>query len=141
MSGNNTRENITFSSIASPGPQIVTIDSDSNEPTMAYGFARQLPNIPPSLKGLNLPPNSFNILATNVVANPTAERDDENYSLELPKLSEPSPISKHPMKLSIIEGWETPHTTMDDKHSTPMMNPEEFIFYPQVLLHHRHLES
>ena len=29
-----TREKITLSSIASPGPQYVTIDSASNEPTM-----------------------------------------------------------------------------------------------------------
>ena len=29
MSGNDTREKISISSIASPGPQIVTIDSDS----------------------------------------------------------------------------------------------------------------
>ena len=44
MSGNDTRKMISISSIASPGQQIVTFDSDSNEPTMPYGFGRQLPN-------------------------------------------------------------------------------------------------
>ena len=70
----------SFSTIASPEPQIVTIDDDSNEPTMPYGFGRQLPNIPPSLNDLNLPSNPFNILATMAVANNTEEANDDNYS-------------------------------------------------------------
>ena len=32
-------EIITSSSVASPEPRIVTLDSDSNDPTMPYGFA------------------------------------------------------------------------------------------------------
>ena len=32
----------SISSIASPEPRIFTIDDDSNEPTMPYGFGRQL---------------------------------------------------------------------------------------------------
>ena len=114
ISGNNTREMITISSTASPGPQIVTIDSDSNEPTMSYGIGRQLAIIPPNLNNLNLPPDRFNILATMVVANPKAEGHDENYSPQSPEPSEPSPISTPPMNLSTIEGRETPHTTTDD---------------------------
>ena len=47
MSGNDTREMPPKLSIASPEPQVVTIDSDSNEPTMPYVFGRQLPIIPP----------------------------------------------------------------------------------------------
>ena len=57
MSGNDTREMISISSIASPEPQMVMIDSDSKELTMPYGFGQQLPIIPPSLNDLNLPPN------------------------------------------------------------------------------------
>ena len=34
MSGNDTQEMISISSIASPEPQIVPIDSDSNEPIL-----------------------------------------------------------------------------------------------------------
>ena len=49
------------SSIASPGPQLVAIDSDSNEPTMPYGFGRQLPFIPRCLNDLNMPPIPLNI--------------------------------------------------------------------------------
>ena len=47
----------SISSIASPEPQIYTIDDDSNEPSMAYGIGRQLPIVPPSLNDLKLPPN------------------------------------------------------------------------------------
>ena len=83
MSGNDTREMISISSFASPEPQIVTVDSDSNEPKLPYGFGRQLPIIPPSLNDLtlpdlNLPPNPFNILATMAVINHTEDGYDEN---------------------------------------------------------------
>ena len=60
-------ETITISSVASPEPQIVTLDSDSNEPTFLYAFGAQHPIVPPSLNGLNLPHNPFNVLATKAV--------------------------------------------------------------------------
>ena len=104
---------ISMSAIASPGTQIVTIVSGSNEPEMPYGFRRQLPIIQQSLNDLNLPPNLFNILATMAVAKPTGERYDENYSPQSPEPSNPSPISTPPMNVSTIDGWQTPHTTMD----------------------------
>ena len=78
MSGNDTREFSTMSSIASPEPQIVRIDCNSNELTMPYGFGQQLSIIPPSLNDLNLPPNPFNILATMAVVNPTEDGHDDN---------------------------------------------------------------
>ena len=37
----------SVSSIASRQPQIFTIDDNSNEITMPYGFERQLPIVPP----------------------------------------------------------------------------------------------
>ena len=46
----------TISPVASPESQIVTLNDDSNEPTMPYGFGRQLPIIPRSLNDLKLPP-------------------------------------------------------------------------------------
>ena len=78
LSGKETRELTSISSIASPEPQIVTIDSHSNEPTMPYGFGRQLPTIPPSLNDLNLSPNQFNILATMVVVNTAEDGYDDS---------------------------------------------------------------
>ena len=114
MSGNDTRETIPISSIAPPEPQIVTIDSDSNEPTMPYGFGRQLPIIPPSMNDLNLPPNPFNILATMAPVSPTRDGHDDIYSPQSPEPCDPSPISTPPMNLSTIVGWQTPHTTTDD---------------------------
>ena len=72
------------------------------------------PVIPPSLNDLNLPTNPNNILAAIAVANPTEEIHDENYSPQSPEPSKPSQRSTPPMKLSTIEGWETPHTTTDD---------------------------
>ena len=93
ISGDESREMISISSIASPEPQIVTIDDDSNEPTMPYGFGQQLPIVPPSLNDLNLPPNPFNILATMAVVTPT---HDDNYSPQSPEPSELSSISTPP---------------------------------------------
>ena len=57
----------SISTIASPQPYIFTINDDSNEPTIPYGFGRQLPIVPSSLNDLNLPPNPFNIVATMAI--------------------------------------------------------------------------
>ena len=78
-SGDDTREMTSISSIASPEPQIVTIDDDSNEPTMPYGFGRQIPIAPLSLNDWNLPPNPFKIPARMAVANYTEDANDNNY--------------------------------------------------------------
>ena len=109
LSGALDREAVTISSVASPEPQIVTIDSESNEPTLPYGFGNHNPKITPSLNDLNLPHNPFNVLATMAVI-----RADDQYSPQSPEPSIPSPISTPPMYVSTIEGWETPYTTTDD---------------------------
>ena len=109
LSGAMARKTITVSSVGSLEPQIVTIDSDSNEPTIPYGFDCQHPIVPPSLNDLNLPPNPFNVLATVAVI-----WADEEYSPQSPEPSILSPISMPPMNVSTIEGWETTHTTNDD---------------------------
>ena len=103
------REVITISSVASPEPRIVTLDSDSNDPILPYGFGNQQPIVPPSLNDLSLPPNLFNVLATMAVI-----RADDAYSLQSPEPSIPSPISTPPVKVSTIEGWYTTYTTTDD---------------------------
>ena len=103
----------SVSTITSPEPYIFTIHDDSNEPTMPYGFGRQLPIVPPSLNDLNLPPNPFNILNTMAVVTQTQD-DNEQYSPESPEPSLPSPISTPPMNVSAYTSWETPHTTTDD---------------------------
>ena len=72
------------------------------------------PIIPPRLNDLKLRPNPFSILATMVVAKPTAEGHDENYSPLSSEPSEPSPISTPSMNLSTIDIWEMPHTATDD---------------------------
>ena len=69
-----------ISSVASPEPNIVIFDDDSNEPTMLHGFGRQLPIILPNPNDLNPPPNRFNILATKASVNPTGDAQDDNYS-------------------------------------------------------------
>ena len=109
LSGAMEREAITISSVASPAPQIVTIDSDSSEPIFPYGFGHQNPIVPASLNDLNLPPNSFNVLATMAVL-----RQEHENSPQSPDPSNPSPISTPPMNVSTIEDLETPHTTTDD---------------------------
>ena len=102
-------ETITISSVASPQPQIVTIESDSNEPTFPYAFGAQHPIMPPSLNDLNLPANPLNVLATMAVI-----QQDQEDSPQSPEPSDPSPISTPPMNLSTIDDWETTHTTTDD---------------------------
>ena len=120
ISGAMEREVITISSVASPEPPIVTLDSDSNDPTMAYGFGNQQPIVPPSPNDLNLPPNLFNVLATMAVI-----RVDDEYSPQSPEPTIPSPISTPPMNFSTIEGWtqRIPRLTMT--HFIQMMSTEE----------------
>ena len=103
----------SISSIASSEPRIFTIDDNSNEPTMPYGFGRQLPIVPPSLNDLNLQPNPFNILNTMAIVTQTQD-NNEQYSPESPELSLPSPISTPPMNVSAYNSWETTHTTSDN---------------------------
>ena len=109
LSGAMDPETITISSVTSLEPQIVTIESDSNEPTFPYAFGTQLPIVPPSLNDLNLPANPLNVLATMAVI-----QQDQEDSPQSPEPSDPSPISTPPMNLNTIGGWETPHTTTDD---------------------------
>ena len=113
MSEHHTTRMPSVSTIASPEPRIFTIDDDSNEPTMPYGFGQHLPIVPPSLNDLNLPPNPFNMLATMAIAHNTGD-DNDGYSPQSPEQSLPSPISTPPMNISTIGGLETPHTTTDD---------------------------
>ena len=60
ISGAMEREVITISSVASPEPRSVTLDSDSNDPTIPYGFGSQQPIVPPRPNDLNLPRYPFN---------------------------------------------------------------------------------
>ena len=103
------REVITISSVASPEPHIVTVDSDSIDPTMPYWFGSQQLIVPPSLNDLNLPPNRFNVLATMAVI-----QADEHYSPQSPEPCIPSPISTPPINVSTIEGSDTTYTNTDD---------------------------
>ena len=109
ISGAMEREVITISSVASPEPRFVTLDSDSNDPTILYGFGSQQPIVPPSLSDFNLPPNPFNMLATMSVV-----RVDDVYSPHSPEPSIPSPIPTPSMNVSTTEGWDTAHTATDD---------------------------
>ena len=130
ISGDDTREMISISSIASPEPQIVTIDDNSNEPTMPYRLGRQLPIVPPSLNYLNLPPKPFNILVTMAIANNTGDANDDNYSPQSPEPSEPSPISTPLMNISAFNSWETSYTTTDNDTFYSSDEPRRIYFFP-----------
>ena len=129
ISGAVERETITISSVASPEPQIVTIDSDSNEPTIPYGFGNQHPMVPPSLNDLNLPANPFNILATMTVVHQIPNQHDEDYSPQSPEPSIPSPISTPPMNVSAFNSSETMYTTTDDGTFYSSENGPTRIYY------------
>ena len=120
----------SISSIASPEPRIFTINDDSNEPTMPYGFGRQLPIVLPSLNDLNLPPNPFNILATMALANNNDEANDDNYSPESHDSSVPSSISTPPMNISAFNSWETSYTATDDDTFQSSDEPRRIYFLP-----------
>ena len=109
LSGAMARETIRIASVASAEPRIVTIDSDSNEPTIPYRFGSQHPIVPLSLTDLNSPPSPFNVQATMAVI-----RAKQAYSPQSPEPSIPSPFSTPPMNVSTIEGWVTTHTTTDN---------------------------
>ena len=98
----------SISSIASPEPRIFTIDDDSNEPTMPYGFGWQLPIVRPSLNDLNLPLNPFNILNTIAIVTQTQDNNEQD-SPESPEPSLPSPISTPPMIVSAYKLGNTPY--------------------------------
>ena len=53
LSGEPPIEHITFSSVACAEPQLITIHSDSNEPTVFFEHGRQDQIVPPSLNDLN----------------------------------------------------------------------------------------
>ena len=122
----------SFSSIASPEPQIFTIDDDSNELRMAYGFGRQLPIVPPNLNDLNLPPTLSKITATMAVANNTEEANDDNYRPQSPEPSEPSPKSTPPMNVSAFNSWETSYTTTNDDTFYSSDEPRRIYFLPPI---------
>ena len=84
LSRTHRREMPTISSVASPEPEFLTLDDDSDEPTMPYGLGRQLHFLPPSLNDLNLPHNPFNILASMAPVNPTGDEHDDNYRPQSP---------------------------------------------------------
>ena len=130
LSEHHTAPMPSVSSIASPQPQIFTIHDDSNEPTMPYGFGRQLPIVPPSRNDLNLPPNPFNILATMAIVKNTQEANGNNYSPESPDPSVPSSISMPPMNISAFNRWETSYTTTDDDTFHSSDEPRRIHFLP-----------
>ena len=130
LSGAPAIEHITLSSVASPEPQIITIQSNPNEPTIPYGYWKATPIVPTTLNDLNLPANPFNILATLEVEHPAAVTHDDNYSLQSLEPSEPSSISTLPTNFSTIEGWETLHKTTDDNTFYSDEEPRRIYFLP-----------
>ena len=112
--GTHAGEMLTISSVASPEPDIVTLNDDSNDSTFSYGFGAKQSIVPPSLNDLKLPPNPSSIRWAMTVDQQNPTQHDDNYSPQSPEPSGPSPISTPPMNLSTLDGWETPHTTTDD---------------------------
>ena len=101
------RDLITISPVTSLESNRVTIEPDTNEPTIPYGYGRQHHIIPPSLNNSNLPRNPFNVLATMVIVQPATSQYDERDSPLSLVPSELSSISTPPMKLKTVKGWDT----------------------------------
>ena len=129
---NNSWEVITLSSISSPSPQTVSINSDSNERALPYGLGQQPLNIPPSLDDLNLTPNSFIILANLVVAKPTSKRHEENSPHHWSRRNHHQCRRPQRTSAQLRDGRRHIRQRMTI-HFNLMMNPAEFSFYPPVL--------
>ena len=117
----------SVSSIASPEPETVTPNDDSNESTMPYGFGRPLPIVLTSLNDINLSPNPFNIVATMAVIN---QEHDDIYSPQSPQPSEASSISTPLMNVSKLDSWETSHKMTDDNTFYSSDEPRRISFLP-----------
>ena len=120
----------SISTIASPQLYIFTINDNSNEPTIPYGFGRHFSIVPPSLKDLNLPPNPFNFLATLAIANITGDANDDNFSPQSPEPSDISPISTPPLNVSAFSSWETSYTRTDNDTFYSSDEPWPIYFLP-----------
>ena len=70
------REVITISSGGSLEPNILTIESDSNEPTMLYAYGRQQLFIRPKFKDLNLQMNPLDVMT---LVSPAPNTDEQTY--------------------------------------------------------------
>ena len=116
----------SISTIASPQPHIFTLDDVSNEPTIPYGFGRQLPIVSPSLNDLNLSPNRFNILATMALVHQIQNPHNDNYTPQSPEPSELSSISSPPMNVSTFNSLETSYTSTDNNTFYTSDEPRRF---------------
>ena len=72
------RQAITISSVTSPEPLFVTIESESGESTIPYRFGNQHPILLAGFNDLNLPPNPFNSFVTVAVIQANTTQKDEN---------------------------------------------------------------
>ena len=96
--------------MASPEPHIVTIELNSNELTMTYGYGRQQSAIPLGLNDLHLPMNPFNMMTPlslkPVMATPSCSPADD----DIPIQEEPInvfDISTPSMMVTSVNAWET----------------------------------
>ena len=151
LSGAMEPEVITISSVASPEPQSVTIDSDSNEPTFSNAFGTQHPIVPPSLNDFNLPANHFNVLATMAVIQQEQE-DSPNHRSRLirPQFQRPqwtwgpSKVGRQHKLPQTTTLSIRPKTSLDGctgtflltRHSN-QMNPDESLLLEAHPPHHR----
>ena len=96
--------------VASPEPQIVTIESDSNKPTMLYRCGRQQPLIRPSHEYLNLLMKRF-LLMTPISPELITEAQSHPPAIDdIPIQEEPVDvlyISTPSLMVSSINAWET----------------------------------
>ena len=124
LSGGLARKVIRISSVASLQPQIVPIKLDFNELTIPYGYGKQVPIIPPSLKDLTLPLNPLNAM-TPISPAPITEAQLHHVEIAPCTLQKEviivTDISMPSMLVSSIRPWKKFHTW---GHSI-LTNPDE----------------
>ena len=110
LSGPLAREVITISSVASLGPQIVTIEPNWIKPTMFQGNGRQQLIIILSINYLNLPMNTFRVMTSKLPAPVTEPRSHTPAIHDIQIQKEPfdiSDMSTPSLMVSSVNAWGT----------------------------------
>ena len=104
------REVTTVSSVASPEPHLVKIESDLNELKMPYSYGTQQPINSPSLNCLILSMNFFNV---KTPTSPAPRRETQLYPTQAddsrihPEIFDFPDFSTPPVGDSPVDAWQT----------------------------------
>ena len=116
------KEIITITSVTSPEPENVTIESDSDDLSIPYGYGRQVPVVLP-IHELDLPIKAFNVRMSITLAPTTETPEYHRANHDSPISTAPFDIfdkSKQSIMVNTGDVWETRRRA----HSTRMSHED-----------------